>query len=364
MKTYMQNRKRRQWTAHLGFCLVLVSLLSTPRPADAQLAGPTGTSAPSISACPNTWLRQGMIGVSTHFFPTRINAIDEDVNRLDTVDLANKASEMGAAWFMFTIHHQNWLMTAPNGTFARIVGSNAFMPRRDLPADLIPELKKRGIKLMLYVNVRLDPASTDTVIAKGMGRWPPDQRLVDNMAAVYREYSLRYGADVAGWWIDGAGAPSYANSPDKERWFGQIAESLKAGNPEAVVSFSPGLKVGKYSVHSNFTAGEMDHLTSLPSRPCIDGEQWHAWTYLGGFWGADGTRFSYPELCQYATRVVSAGGALTLDIGTWGIRRDGLKGKTSGTRASGKADQNQVQQIARLNRKLKSYPMDMAACDN
>jgi hypothetical protein len=314
----------------------------------AVLAG----SAAAADGCPGRWLSDGGIGMSTHYFALDAQRRDEVAAALDVGALAEQAGQVGAAWLIFTLQHQNWIPMAPSEAFAARVGSRGFMTRRDLPAALIPELQRRGIALILYLNLRLDPGSNaDPAVRAGMGPWPPDDRTIDNVAAVYREYALRYGRGVAGWWLDGAGLPEYGAAPQRERWFATLAAALRAGNPDAMVAFSPGVALRRYSSQDDYTAGESDLLPPPPRERCLDGAQWHAWTYVGGWWGSDGSRFDDQRLCRFAGAVLAAGGALTLDLGTWGVARDGLHGATQPVRDGGRADPAQVAQLARIFRR-------------
>lgn len=329
------------------------------------MAGSGAVSAASPSACPVSWMEGGW-GVSTHYFPLSKDYVARVADNIDASAVAHQAAQAGARWFLFTLHHQNWLLMAPNRTFARIVGSDSFASRRDVPRDLIKELGKVGIRPMLYVNLRLDADSgADPVVRAAMGGWPPNDRLVANIAAVYREFSLRYGTGIAGWWVDSAGMPGYVDAPSREKWYSTIAAALRAGNPKALVAFSPGLEVSRYSGENDFTAGESNDLSSVPQEGrCVEGVQWHSWTYLGGWWGADGTRFSDAQLCRYMANAIKPGGAVTFEIGTWGVTRQGLAGANAPARVGGKADAAQVSQLERLGRKLRSNSYDAAACES
>ncbi|NJC88979.1 MAG: hypothetical protein FIB02_10710, partial [Desulfuromonas sp.] len=223
--------------------LVIVSL-STP-----AFALQAGGSAPVIQAesqrqCGKDWMSRGMIGLSTHYFVLRTEDNERLAAQFDAKKVAEQAADAGAAWFLFTLHHQAWIMMAPNATYDRIVGSGDYTAARDVPLELIRQLDKSGVKLMLYVNLRLDQKSAASALVRDrMGGWPPNDKLIENIAAVYREFSLRYGKNVVGWWVDGARLKEYRNSPNRERRFKTIADALRAGNPEALVAIKPGIEV-------------------------------------------------------------------------------------------------------------------------
>ncbi len=61
------------------------------------------------------------------------------------------------------------------------------------------------------------------------------RRFSDNIAAILRDCSLRYGKKLSGFgYIDGALMWDYPLDPHWESW----ARAIKAGNPDAVVGFS------------------------------------------------------------------------------------------------------------------------------
>src|SRR5229473_6610104 len=185
--------------------------------------GGDGSNQATANECGTTWMRRGIFGISTHYFPLSVNTRERVAQDLDVDLLAQGAVSAGAGWVMLTLQHQNWIMMAPNETFAKLIGSRDFMTSRDVPRELARSLKKHNLPLMLYVNLRLDPDShASTTVREGMGGWPPSDRLIANIASVYREYSLRYGRDVAGWWVDSAGVPGFGESTNRERWFGII----------------------------------------------------------------------------------------------------------------------------------------------
>jgi hypothetical protein len=315
--------------------------------------GAIGVGRATVNECGTTWMRQGVFGLATHYFPISVDRRDRVAVDFNVDLLTQAAVDAGAGWVMFTLQHQNWILMAPNETFAKIVGSRDFMTSRDVPRELGRNLRKHHLPLILYVNLRLDPDShASAAVREAMGGWPPSDRLVANLASVYREYSLRYGQDVAGWWVDSAGVPGFADSQNREQWFGIIKAALLAGNPDAIVAFNPGLQLMRYSRQDDYTAGESNDMTYVPQRQCVDGAYWHTYTYLGGWWGADGTRFSDRELCRYVSGIASHGGAITFDIGTWGNVRAGLNAPPIEVRTEGIPDTKQIQQLNRLRQRI------------
>ena len=319
------------------------------QPAD----GGAGTSAPAHRA---DWMFAGKMGISAHFYPGDPQGVEEKARQFEVEKVAEQTARAGAAWFLLTVHHQPWLMMAPNRRYDELLGTGAFTAERDVPAELAEALGSKGIRLMLYVNLRLDPRSACSAeIREAMGGWPPDDRMIANVASVYREFSERYREEVAGWWVDGAWLPDYKRSPKRSEWFATLAEALRAGNPRAAIALNPGLpNLAEYAEHNDYTAGESKDLSRLPEKRFLDGAQWHAWTYLGGFWGTNGTRFSDQTVIDYASKVVARGGVLTFEVGTRGFRRKGRRGPKIDAGHYGHIDPEQVEQLRAIREAIDS----------
>lgn len=306
------------------------------------------------------WMFKAKVGMSTHFFATQPKtALNRLAEQFQAEKVAEQAAEAGAGWFLFTLHHQQWAFMAPNSTYDRLMGNSDQTAERDVPAALYKALAPKGIKLMLYVNLRLDPGSAcPPAVRTAMGGWPPSDKLIANVAAVYRELSIRYGENVAGWWVDGVWMGAYKNSPHREQWFAAIAEALRAGNPDALVAFNPGrietYGMIRYSPQNDYTAGEhgmagsYDKLTFVPQSRWVDGAQCHVWTFLGENWQTSGLRFDDTLICDYARRVIAGGGVLTLEVGTLGRSSAKLPPGSDPNSRIGQIDPAQVRQVKRL----------------
>jgi hypothetical protein len=300
--------------------------------------------------CKTDWMYRGMIGLATAYYPAKITDTESVANAFKVEKIATQLKDANASWFLLSLHHQSWIMMAPNATYDGILGNGSYTSARDVPLELHQQLESKGIKLMLYVNLRFDPRSAvSDKVRKSMGGWPPNDKLVNNIAAVYREFSLRYGNKVSGWWVDGTQLGSqWGISPDRERWFKIIADALRAGNPKALVSFNPGVIVDHYSNVEDYTTGESEVLKSFPNDRWLDGDQWHMWTYLGGWWNSNGTRFSDKELGEYISSVTSKGGALTFSVGTVGVSKKSKDSKVERSSAKGYIDPDQIAQLKRV----------------
>ena len=308
------------------------------------------------------WMFEGKVGLSTHYFPSKTEDVEQVTDAFSVEKVAEQASEAGAKWFMLTVHHQPWLMMAPNETYDKLLGHGKYTARRDLPLDLHKALHAKGIRMMLYVNLRLDDKSgcmeVDPKIQKSMGGWPPNDKLVDNIAAVYREWSLRYGDKVSGWWVDGAWMKLYKNSRHREKYFKKIADALRAGNPDAIVAFNPGepeqVRLDRYSPQNDYLAGESNGIADPPrDGRLLGGAQWHWWSFAGNGWGAGGTRYTDEQLIEFATKVVEGGGAMTFDVGTLGVIKQARTGPVKRTENVGHIEPAQIKQIRAITDAIK-----------
>lgn len=320
------------------------------RPLLAQDTKPATTTMP-VGPHITDWMYKGKIGLSTHYIADNPQTLEKTATQFQVDKVAGQAAEAGTAWFLFTIHHQSWMMMAPNATYDRILKTSERTAERDIPLELHRALQPKGLKLMLYVNLRLDPRSICPAgVREAMGGWPPNKTLIDNIVAVYKEFSLRYGDKAAGWWVDGVWLKEYKDAPQREEWFTAIANALRAGNPNALVAFNPG--VGQmicYSGQNDYVAGESNDLSVLPMGRWLDGAQWHVWTYMGGWWSSGGLRFTDQQIRDYAVQVIKKGGVLTFEVGTQGVSRAGYNGAITKSPYNGYIDPDQVRQIRKVS---------------
>jgi len=102
--------------------------------------------------------------------------------------------------------------------------------------------------------------------------------------------------------------------------FMSFAAAARAGNPDAIVAFNPGVVYRMLSVtpYEDFTAGEIDKPELVTIRRAaggkVDGTQIHMLSFLGETWGRGTPRFTAEQLIGYTKKVLDAGGAVTWDI--------------------------------------------------
>lgn len=305
--------------------LTLLSLLSCPCWADSQ--------------SPNTdWFRDARCGVFMHFLPANEKQLAL-VKDFDVVHLAKQLQSAKAGYFVITLGQNSGYMISPNATYNRYTG---YAPGqrcsiRDLPADLYQALQPKGIRLMLYLPCQVPNQDRQAQKAFGLPEGPKDQPLDLPFAAkwseVIREWSDRYGDKVAGWWFDGG----YQHIAFNDAIATRYAAAVKHGNPKAIVTFNPGVKVIRWTQAEDYTAGELNEpLSVVPTDRWLDGSQWHALTYVGETWARRNTRFTDTQWIDWARKVTARQGVLTLDMGP---NFDGAKGPI------GSLDEAQLKQV-------------------
>jgi len=306
---------------------------------------------PSASAAEKSdWFHQARWGVMTHYLgapPSSAGGAEltadmwnRQVDAFDVAGLAEQLASAKANYLLFTIGQNSGHYGAPNGTYDKIVGiTPSKCSRRDLVAELAKALKTKDIRLLVYLPSGAPAA--DVVARKKLGwRWgargdwqlpgePVGGRLAEfqrHWEAVVREWSLRWGKDVAGWWIDGCYFAEQMYRFDDEPNFASFAAALKAGNPEAIVAFNPGVRVpvAAHTRHDDYSAGEVN-LDQLPraAEACrgrwleCEGAkvQFHILTFLGTTWCA-GDRPQWPDekIVALTRQVADKGGVVTCDV--------------------------------------------------
>ncbi|MBD3177855.1 MAG: hypothetical protein GF320_21990, partial [Armatimonadia bacterium] len=275
---------------------------------------------------PNTdWFHDAGYGVFVHYLtnlqnePSHIASLgketswDECVAEFDTERFAETMAEVRARYVIFTVMQVQRYMAAPNATYDEITGyePGEACATRDLIMDLSDSLRARDIRLMLYYTGDGPRADPQAAQAFGCGS-PVSDEFVEKWTSVAREYSLRYGDRISGWWVDGC-YPWIGYNDDNLAVF---AEALKAGNPEAIVAFNRGVdpEVMPYTPHEDYTCGEQNRFYDMPESRWIEGEQWHILSYLGPWWGDPGTKYAKQELADYVWDVHRRGGVVSIDV--------------------------------------------------
>lgn len=308
------------------------------------------TATAAIAAEPTDWLHEAHWGVMTHYLGAppsskggaelTAEAWNKQVDQFDVPGLVEQLASAGAKYLLFTIGQNSGHYCAPNATYDRIVGiAPSKCSRRDLIAELARALTARNIRLMVYLPSGAPAA--DPVARQKLGwRWgrpggwqlpgePVGGRLAEfqrNWEAVIRDWSLRWGKSISGWWIDGCYFADQMYRFDDEPNFASFARALKAGNPDAIVAFNPGVKVPviAHTRYDDFTAGEVNlpllakAVDACPGRwlECEGRKvQFQILTFLGTSW-CRGERPQLPDeqIIAYTRQLAAKGGAVTFDV--------------------------------------------------
>lgn len=276
----------------------------------------SGVAQPEASH-PTDWLKSAKTGVFMHFLPNNAKEFAK-VRDFDVNSLGQQLEAVGAGYLIFTLGQNSGYFNSPNAAYDRVTGGapGERCALRDLPADLFRVLNPKGIQLLLYLPCQVPNRDARAQKAFGLKQGPADQPIdtafAHQWAEVIREWSVRYGDSVAGWWFDGA----YEWIGFSEKIANLYANAVRDGNPKAILTFNPGVKLIRWTQTEDYTAGELvDPFEILPLSRWVDGSQWHALTFLGSHWGSRDTRFPAGRWSQWVARVVARGGVVSLDAG-------------------------------------------------
>jgi len=286
------------------------------------------------------WFKDCRWGVFCHYLTNKeMNADDwnRQVDSFDTNRLADQLESCGTKYFFLTVGQNSGHYCAPNPTYDSIVGiSPSKCSERDLVSDVYDSVSRRGIKLLAYLPSGA-PASDPVAMEKlkwewGFeGEWPRawmTKRLWKRQVefqemweSVVRDWSLRWGKKVCGWWIDGCYfSDEMYRYPDPPN-FRTFAEAMKAGNPESIVAYNGGVfidmklpRVVCMSEYEDYTAGEVARAFPVCPGRWVDGAQYHILSFLGKSWGRAPLRFVDEFVIGYTKDVTSKGGVVTWDV--------------------------------------------------
>lgn len=277
------------------------------------------------------WMAKGHWGVMTHYladWQARANHLTmnvEEWNKLvdgfDVEVIASQLKDAGASWYQISIGQNSGYYLAPNATYDRLTGvTPGKCSRRDLVADLYEALHKRGIRLLVYLPSGAPGADKGADAALEWRNGPvPNREFQRKWEQVIREWSVRWGKKVEGWWFDGCYFPNTMYRSPEGPNFASFAAAARAGNPEAALAFNPGVVYRMLSLtpQEDFTAGEIDKPEQVTIRRAdggkVDGVRIHMLSYLGTTWGMGTPRFTAEQVIGFTRKVTDAGGAVTWD---------------------------------------------------
>jgi len=276
------------------------------------------------------WMKSARWGVMVHYLadwrasvdsikmnPTEWNKL---IDRFNVDALAAQLKSVGAGYLIFTIGQNSGYYLSPNKTYEHLARVTNKCSKRDLVADLSAALKKSGIKLIVYIP---SGAPAGDSIAKNALSWVngplPNKDFQLKWEAIIREWSLRWGKKIDGWWFDGCYWPNIMYRSEYAPNFSSFAAAALAGNPESIVAFNPGVVYRSLSVtpYEDYTAGEIDNPELMSIKRAyngkVDGKQIHILSFLGKTWGMGEPRFSSDQVINWSRQVSSLGGVITWD---------------------------------------------------
>ncbi len=284
------------------------------------------------------WMREARWGVMNHYLADwiarreRVRMSVEEWNDLidhfDVEGLAKQIESVGAGYHLITIGQNSGYYLAPNATYDRYVGIQpSKCSRRDVVGDLYEALNKRGIKLMVYLP---SGAPGGDRVAREALEWQRgayrNREFQVKWEQVIREWSVRWGEKVVGWWFDGCYWPNSMYRSTEPPNFASFAAAARAGNADSVVAFNPGVvpRILSLTPHEDYTAGEINDLDRVEILRVvggkIDGVQVHILSFLGQRWGMGEPRFSTEQVVTWSRKISDSGGVITWDVP---IQRDG-----------------------------------------
>jgi hypothetical protein len=239
------------------------------------------------------WMPEARWGVMTHYladWQARVHHLEMSVelwNKLidgfDVEALARQLQGAGVRYYQITIGQNSGYYLSLNTAYDRITGIRPTkLSRRDLVADLYGALNRRGIRLLVYLPSGAPAGDKAADSALGWRNGPyPNKEFQVRWEEIIKEWSIRWGKNVSGWWFDGCYFPnSMYRSPEAPN-FASFAAAARAGNPDAAVAFNPGVVYRMLSMtpYEDFTAGEIDKPDQVTVRRAaggrIDGTQIH-----------------------------------------------------------------------------------------
>jgi hypothetical protein len=296
------------------------------------LATWAGQACTTLAEDRAAWMREARWGVMTHYLADwrarvdktemSVEAWNELVDHFDVEGLAGQLESVGAGYHILTIGQNSGYYACPNPTYDRLTGIQpSKCSRRDLIGDMARALHKRGIRLIAYLPSGApgrDAAARAALQAEGAGQRNRDFQL--KWEQVIRDWSLRWGTNISGWWFDGCYWPNAMYRSAEPPNFESFAAAARAGNPRSALAFNPGVVDRLISItpHEDYTAGEINDLDRLMIRRLVDGKvdgaQPHVLSFLGAAWGMGAARFSTETVVAHSRKTAALGGMITWDV--------------------------------------------------
>ncbi len=252
--------------------------------------------------------------------------------------LAEQLHELRAGFAWLTVGQNSAYYCSPNivyDTLTGYTGEASRCSRRDLIADFSDALAKYEIPLFVY-STCMAPGADPLVLQKLKCEqaWPEDRgkivtpefkrmdEFLKMWTDIHRVWAERWGRKIHGWWIDGTYNPEFLFDFPEEPNGESFVRALRAGNPDALVAFNPGIQ---YLPRRNYrgspesmTAGEIfDPELAVPSGSSrfSDGLLPFLLTPAGNTWGPHSTlRYSPEKYAELTRNITDNGGVIAWDL--------------------------------------------------
>lgn len=255
---------------------------------------------------------------------------EQAVNDFDTEKFAEQMSQMGANYVVFTTNHGFTGFPAPLKVWEKYHPGQT--TKRDLIADLITSLKKRKIKLFIYLHVELMGRTAG--VRGGKFSFPDEEMqdiaafngLCDRICNMLEEIGNRYGEDVHGYWFDSYKYISLKYGIDPSE---RIYKATKIGNPKRVTSLSYGVRCPNITPWQDYGSGENRAIGKLPvNGKYINGQHeglpYHSIIILDDNWAhveydnpiAD-PQYSSNEMSTYIKGCMERGGLVSVNVAVY-----------------------------------------------
>lgn len=189
----------------------------------------------------------GKYGLMVHWAFPEFGSVDETVDAFDLDGFLEDFDRTGAEWLFFPVGHSHSVYATPCAALDALDTPEFPMKGRSAKRDLIGEIAaavhSRGKRFVAYLPTEV----SGMPIAKGVKWRDDDVNGVDHAefqkiwCAAIREWALRWGKNLDGWWLDGYYGkaffkPTWPNGIDEDAW----GAALRAGNPDCAVALNPG----------------------------------------------------------------------------------------------------------------------------
>ena len=279
-----------------------------------------------------SWMK-GKWGIMTHYLAdwrSQTDSIQMNImqwntmiDHFDTEGLARQIASIGAQYYILTIGQNSGFYLSPNATYDKLTGIKpGKCSQRDLIADMAKALAKYKIKLIAYLPSGApgqDKEACSALEWQNKKEPAPNKEFQLKWEQVIREWSLRWGNQVAGWWFDGCYWPNTMYREAEAPNFASFSAAARAGNPNSIVAFNSGVypRVHSITQFEDYTAGEINDPENVVIRNnyngTMDGCQFHILTYLGQTWGKGNPRYTDEQVINCSRNIIKANGAITWD---------------------------------------------------